>query len=534
MSTGRDGVTRPLTPDDPILGPARGDADDLTTFVIENRPGPLSRHEADTLDYLNEVYRLAPLVGIDPAIVVAQSALETGNWTSEHWTERRNPAGIGVTDGHDYGHSWANGTDAARAQIVHLWIYTHVETAPDRVAIWPYLDLDPRFMNVVRQGWQGTVRTIRDLTGKWATDPRYAEKIAKRGNELYGWSTEAPSMAKQRVVVVAGHRGIGDAGSAGGQERALTPALAKEYVRALIAAGHDAWYLQAHDDDGLPDDTIGGLDNVGRETVEFCREVNATVMLDVHYEGHGDPNVRGIFAIVPDATGLRTAVPGGAPAEDVLANNPLDFKLASAIAAHVGRTTGLPRRSLPPPGGLGVMNERQTGVGGQGWRLAMFAYTVPVRRTCVRLVIEHGALSSPADQSIIFRDDFTQRCAAGLVAAFAEVYGAAAEPSPPPSPSTPSWYPDGYTVAGLTEQFGRVTRVHPDGHTSEGGFSPGGTVSDAWVWRGKVAGLAMAELPRPVAWYTHHPAGEGPIDVLVFRKGWRFGNLGAGWGWLDQ
>ena len=47
--------------------------------------------------YVMEVYRLAPLVGIDPAIVVAQSAHETGWWQSPAWTDHLNPAGIGIT-----------------------------------------------------------------------------------------------------------------------------------------------------------------------------------------------------------------------------------------------------------------------------------------------------------------------------------------------------------------------------------------------------------------------------------------------------
>lgn len=188
-------MTSPITPADPILGPARGSEFDFWLAVTD---WP-QRHQAELGDYIREVYRLAPLVGIDPAIVVSQSALETDNWRSEAWVKRRNPAGIGILGdpgkpSEDLGYEWKDGADAARAQIVHLYAYCKGAIFPNDPNIGAFIDLDPRYSAVFETFGYGKViaRTIRDLTGKWATDPLYAEKIAKRGNELFGFTEEDP------------------------------------------------------------------------------------------------------------------------------------------------------------------------------------------------------------------------------------------------------------------------------------------------------------------------------------------------------
>ena len=188
-------MAKPLSPDDPILGPARGSIYTAHRFAMETNAQPAR----DIERYLDEVFRLAPLVGIDPAIVVAQSALETGNWTSEAWVKRRNPAGIGILGDPggpdtDLGYAWKNGTDAARAQIIHLAVYRWggATAWPDDVwkVLGGFAELDPRFFAVLNKKLGGTVRTIRDLNGKWATVPDYADRIAKRGNDLFDFREE--------------------------------------------------------------------------------------------------------------------------------------------------------------------------------------------------------------------------------------------------------------------------------------------------------------------------------------------------------
>jgi hypothetical protein len=184
----------PMRPSDRILGPARGTTGDVRAFKMES----WGSYQPEMREYVEEVYRLAPLVGIDPAIVIAQSAHETGNWTSDPWKKWLNPAGLGITaKGQDPGYRWKDGTDAARAQIVHLWAYAdYGPGGSDKPAGWTdligYLKLDPRLDLVLNSELNSSVRTINDLTGKWATDPDYAEKIAARGNAIF------PHLADQK------------------------------------------------------------------------------------------------------------------------------------------------------------------------------------------------------------------------------------------------------------------------------------------------------------------------------------------------
>jgi hypothetical protein len=172
-----------MTPDDALSEPPRGDLATASAFARSHG----ARRLDDACSCLAEVYRLAPAVGLDPAIVVAQSAEETSNWTSDWWRERLNPAGIGITgDATDDAASgtWANGTDAARAQIVHLFVYA-VGPIPDGHLLAPYRDLDPRYRAALAAGYAGIARTIAGLSGRWGQDPNYADNIAQRGNVIF-------------------------------------------------------------------------------------------------------------------------------------------------------------------------------------------------------------------------------------------------------------------------------------------------------------------------------------------------------------
>ena len=76
-----------------IVGPVRGSVDQALAVA---RSAGAQRIDQVEL-YLREIYRLGPEIGFDPAILVAQSALETNYWRSSWWVLRLNPAGIGVT-----------------------------------------------------------------------------------------------------------------------------------------------------------------------------------------------------------------------------------------------------------------------------------------------------------------------------------------------------------------------------------------------------------------------------------------------------
>lgn len=165
-----------------IEGPVRGTPEQ----VIEYAKRAKSKRIEDVELYVYEVYRLAPILGFDPALIVAQSALETGYWHSKWWEERLNPAGLGINDEpstHPYSQEFPNGTIAARAQLAHM----HAEVYGNRKPLHKDLQgTDVTYERVFQAGWAGTVVTLDDLAGTWATDPQYGWKISRVAAEIFG------------------------------------------------------------------------------------------------------------------------------------------------------------------------------------------------------------------------------------------------------------------------------------------------------------------------------------------------------------
>lgn len=151
----------------------------VLTVEPSNKPGGISEK------YVREAYRLQPLSGYAAEVVVSQWAVETGAGTSPAWTTKLNPAGIGITDGGDLGYSWNTPEQAAQAQSVHLSGYVDGYNRNLR----SYLELDPRYLLLLKTDLAESVKVVDDLTGKWATDPEYGNKIAWRLENLRNTST---------------------------------------------------------------------------------------------------------------------------------------------------------------------------------------------------------------------------------------------------------------------------------------------------------------------------------------------------------
>jgi hypothetical protein len=170
-----------MTVEDPLLATPRGSA----VRALESALSAEAKRPDELRAYVTEVYRLAPLVGIDPAIVVAQSAHETGWWQSAAWTDHLNPAGIGITGPDVVSPSWESGVAAARAHLVHLFLYAAGPISPGH-PLEPYVPLDPRYDAALVAGRARSATSLADLTGRWATDPAYAEGVARVGSRLFG------------------------------------------------------------------------------------------------------------------------------------------------------------------------------------------------------------------------------------------------------------------------------------------------------------------------------------------------------------
>lgn len=165
-----------------IQGPTRGTSTQAIAFA--RNAGAVRMDEVE--NYINEIYRLAPQIGMDPSLLVAQSALETGYWKSYWWQERLNPAGLSINDDpttHGGSPGFANGTVSARAQMAHM----HAEVYGAREPLPAVLQgVDSSYEAVFQAGWAGDIVTLEDLGGTWATDVSYGFKIARVASEIFG------------------------------------------------------------------------------------------------------------------------------------------------------------------------------------------------------------------------------------------------------------------------------------------------------------------------------------------------------------
>jgi uncharacterized protein YraI len=165
-----------------IVGPTRGTPEQAIAYA--QNAGALRMDEVER--YIREIYRMGPQIGFDPALLVAQSALETGYWKSHWWNTRLNPAGLGITDDpnvHEGSQGFSSGTVSARAQMAHM----HAEVFGSRVPLPAELQgVDVTYEAVFQAGWAGTIVTLEDLSGTWATDPLYASKIVRVAIEIFG------------------------------------------------------------------------------------------------------------------------------------------------------------------------------------------------------------------------------------------------------------------------------------------------------------------------------------------------------------
>lgn len=179
---------------DKLKARKRGSANDAIKYAERNGAARLD----DVRDYVKAVYEVAPEVGLDPSIVIAQSVHETTDggapWNSFWWRTRLNPAGLGITGNsaeNNASRTWTNGRDAAISHVAHMYLYAvgDLEDAPAPLSP----DVDPRYDAFMDAFTPGFARTISSLTGTWAADPNYATKIAARGNAIFPNIAAAPT-----------------------------------------------------------------------------------------------------------------------------------------------------------------------------------------------------------------------------------------------------------------------------------------------------------------------------------------------------
>lgn len=122
---------------DMIVGKSRGSVKQAYEYAVKAGAHDLTF----VLSYLNELWRLCQLVGFDFSILVAQSINETDSWRSANWKKYKNPAGLAITNSENKSVVYQSGIDAARAHVVHMWVYVHGALKPgDALYEWRHLD----------------------------------------------------------------------------------------------------------------------------------------------------------------------------------------------------------------------------------------------------------------------------------------------------------------------------------------------------------------------------------------------------------
>lgn len=163
--------------DDPaIMGTELVPADRFVTVALDHNPA-LGRQRWTELW---EAYRDACQVeGVSQSAALVQMLHETG-WQKFGGTveaRQNNFAGLGTVDARSPGLSFPDVNTGALAHVQHLKAYASTE--PLRATM-----VDPRFRFVKR----GVAPTLRSLTGKWAADPQYGDKLVKLYRLLWGQS----------------------------------------------------------------------------------------------------------------------------------------------------------------------------------------------------------------------------------------------------------------------------------------------------------------------------------------------------------
>jgi hypothetical protein len=147
-----------------IMGAGKLDAETMTAYLLKHNTGL----NPDFVSRLARAYiREAAAEGVNHDIAFARF----GNQVK---ADQHNFAGIGATDDGAMGNTFPSMEIGVRVHIQHLKAYASDEDLNHEL-------VDPRFRYVRRK----SAPFVDDLAGKWASDPRYGEKIRGILGKLY-------------------------------------------------------------------------------------------------------------------------------------------------------------------------------------------------------------------------------------------------------------------------------------------------------------------------------------------------------------
>lgn len=171
----------PISPSTTLVSPARALQVQAEADILPRPNGTYD--DADVREILGRYYDTGPHGGLDPLLAVAQMTLETASLSSE-WSQppHNNPAGIGVTGQPGVGISFPDWPTAVRAHVGRLLAYALPPGAanPDQQElIHEALSWRP-----LPDTLRGVAPTLGGLSGRWAADTQYADKISSVANRI--------------------------------------------------------------------------------------------------------------------------------------------------------------------------------------------------------------------------------------------------------------------------------------------------------------------------------------------------------------
>jgi N-acetylmuramoyl-L-alanine amidase/Mannosyl-glycoprotein endo-beta-N-acetylglucosaminidase len=170
-----------VTPDSPLHAAPRAPRERARQYLLARPHGEYSDNDVRVI--VDHYYTTAAAVGLDPLLVVAQMAEETGHLTS-FWSQRprRNLAGIGVTGEPGVGLSFPDLKTAVRAHTGRLLAYSLPSGTGSQAQ--NQLIAEALAFRPLPEKFRGVAPTLKGLAGTYAADPQYAVKLARVANEI--------------------------------------------------------------------------------------------------------------------------------------------------------------------------------------------------------------------------------------------------------------------------------------------------------------------------------------------------------------
>ena len=303
---------------------------------------------------------------------------------------------------------------------------------------------DPTYKGGVYTGVSTLADYIQTYAPDWDTHPVTGENNSSYYRDMVTILTrfidkgQEPALASHRFILSAGHRNT-DGGGASNEINWTYPSVLA-LKQAIQKRGGKAWIVSEEDGDNDPSFSKGrGLQAAAGLCVSLAAKHGPfDAYISSHYNGGNSP---GFHAIFPDARS----------GSDTKANNPLDVQLCRAIRDRVRDTETVKMLSWTGDS-PGVMSEKETGVGAQGYRLGEFVGTLGFRDTTARVIIEASSIDVASERKFIndpkwVRDVYCE----AIVDALEDVFGKFKQrPDTKPEPK-PSTFPSKSPIPELSE-----------------------------------------------------------------------------------